>query len=52
MTDLHNITYMQNVIPQASKVPRGIDVLGFLRSPEILAPAEKKKRYTYTVGVL
>ena len=34
---------MTKVIAQASKVPVGMARLGFLRSPEMLAPAKMEK---------
>jgi len=39
---------MTNVIAQASNVPVGMATLGFLRSPEMFAPAIKEDCKIYT----
>ena len=42
--NLQRIMYTAKVIAHARRVPWGMATLGFLRSPEILAPATERDR--------
>ena len=42
--NLQRIMYTAKVIAHARRVPWGMATLGFLRSPEILAPAAERNR--------
>ena len=37
--NIHRTRYTTKVMPHAKRVPWGMETLGFLRSPEMLAPA-------------